>query len=71
MTDFARFAGEQVTIHALRTIDGRSRFTGQLIGLQDDDVVVEFDGQEHRVPFDAIERARLKADFGEVGGRNG
>jgi len=69
--DFVRFAGEQVTIHVLRTIDGRSRFTGQLIGLQGDDVVVVYEGQEHRVPFDAIERARLKADFGEVGGRNG
>jgi ribosome maturation factor RimP len=69
--DFTRFAGERVAIHMLRTIDGRSRLTGQLIGVEGDDVVVEFEGQEHRVPFDAIERARLKADFGEAGGRNG
>lgn len=68
--DFERFAGKQVTVQTRRPIEGRSRFTGDLVGVQGDDVVVRSDTQEHRVPFESIERARLKADFGEAGGRN-
>lgn len=69
-TDFTRFAGERITLQTARPVEGRSRFTGRLVGVEGDDVVIEQDEQEHRVPFTAIERARLKADFGEAGGRN-
>mgnify|MGYP001084836565 CR=1 FL=1 len=69
-SDFTRFAGERVTLQTTRPVEGRSRFTGRLVGVDGDDVVIEQDEQEHRVPFAQIERARLKADFGEAGGRN-
>jgi len=39
--------------------------------MHDDDVVLVVDGQEIRVPFDSIERARLKADFGTAVERDG
>jgi ribosome maturation factor RimP len=64
--DFARFAGERVSFQTSAPIDGRSKFTGVLGGLDGDDVIVTIDGQEHRVPFSTIERARLKADFGQA-----
>jgi len=69
--DFERFAGENVNVQLLKPLEGRSRFTGRLVALHDDAVIVEIDGQEHRVPLASIERARLKADFGEVGERSG
>lgn len=69
-SDFTRFAGERVTLQTAQPIKGRSRFTGRLMGIDGDDVLVTQDEQEQRVPFAQIERARLKADFGEAGGRN-
>ncbi|MBN1192566.1 MAG: ribosome maturation factor RimP [Coriobacteriia bacterium] len=68
--DFERFAGKHAVVHTVRPLDGRSRFSGELAGLQGDDVVMSVDGQEHRMPFDAIERARLKADFSDAGERD-
>lgn len=61
---FERFSDNDAVIQTAEPIDGRSRFTGQLTGIHDNDVVVVIDGQETRIPFDVIERARLKADFG-------
>lgn len=69
-SDFSRFVGERVSMQTTRPVEGRSRFAGRLLGVEGDNVVVETEDQEHRVPFALIERARLKADFGEAGGRN-
>jgi len=68
---FERFAGHDVVVHTRQPIEGRARFTGRLERLDGDDVVLVNDALEMRVPFDAIERARLKADFGMAGERDG
>jgi len=65
-SDFERFTGQRVVVHTTSKIDGRSKFTGELVGVQADELVLDVEGQEHRVPFEAIERARLKADFGQA-----
>lgn len=64
--DFSRFAGERVTVQTASPVEGRSKFTGVLVGLEGDDVVLEIEGQRSCVPFEKIERARLKADFGQA-----
>lgn len=69
--DFVRFAGQRVVVHTSKPVDGRSKFTGELVGLEGDDVVITVEEEEHRVPLESIERARLKADFGEAGERSG
>jgi ribosome maturation factor RimP len=63
--DFERFAGRRAALHTSRPLDGRSRFTGELAGIDRDDVVIVTDGQKLRVPLGVIERARLKAEFDE------
>jgi ribosome maturation factor RimP len=68
---FERFTGEKVSVQTHRPIDGRSRFTGTLVGFDGDEVVIQADDGELRVPFDGIERARLKADFGTATERDG
>jgi len=68
---FERFAGSEALVQTGKPVDGRARFTGQLVGMQGDDVVLLIDGQEIHVPFEAIERARLKADFGTAVERDG
>lgn len=65
--DYERFSGRQVTVHARTPLEGRSRFSGELRGLDGDDVVVATREGEYRVPFDSIERARLKAELDDAG----
>jgi ribosome maturation factor RimP len=68
---FERFAGRRAVLHTSTPIDGRSRLTGTIEGLDGDDVILQVDGTEYRVRFESIERARLKTDFAGVGERSG
>ncbi|HKJ07925.1 MAG TPA: ribosome maturation factor RimP [Gammaproteobacteria bacterium] len=60
--DFERFAGQQVRIRLGMPLDGRRKFKGVLHGLRGDDVVIEEDGQQFRLPLERIEHARLVPD---------
>jgi len=58
-SDFQRFSGQQVKIKLARPLDGRKNFTGFLKGLQEDDVVIEMDGQDIHLSLASIDQARL------------
>ena len=60
--DFERFAGQQVRIRLGMPLDGRRKFKGVLHGLRGDDVVIEEDGRQFRLPLERIEHARLVPD---------
>lgn len=64
--DFTRFAGQLSTVHTLEKFDDRTKFTGRIVGIYGDDIVLDIEGQERRIPFGSVERARLKADFGQA-----
>ena len=58
---FARFAGETVPVKTTGPIDGRSSFTGELLGFEDGCVMVAADGAgTFRIPYDNIKKARVK-----------
>jgi ribosome maturation factor RimP len=58
--DFERFAGHRVTIRNRVAIDGRRKFTGVLLGLEQDDVVIRIDDDtEILLPLDQVDQARL------------
>ena len=62
---FARFAGEDAVLKTV-PINGRSRFTGVLGGVEDGSVLVNLeDGTQVSIPLDAIKRAHTvgKVDF--------
>ena len=69
-SDFARFAGETVSMKVLRG-DKRAGVKGVLVGLEGDDVIVEADGERVCVPYETIQKARLKGvvDFGQGRGQ--
>jgi ribosome maturation factor RimP len=58
--DFGRFAGETATIKAKTEGRGRSAWTGTLVGLEGDDVVLEVEGERVAIPFGSVQKARLK-----------
>jgi ribosome maturation factor RimP len=43
-------------------IEGRRRFVGVLKSVVDDTIVMEVDGKAHSLPFDRIQRARLRPE---------
>ena len=58
--DYRRFAGREASIRLKLPVDGRRRFDGRLVGVEDDVVVLEVDGQRQRLAFADIDRARLR-----------
>ncbi len=57
---YQRFVGETVTIKTASPGPGRSAWTGILVGIDDNDVVIDVGGEHVRVPFDSVQKARLK-----------
>jgi ribosome maturation factor RimP len=60
---YRRFAGRMAKLQTQLPVDGRRRFSGQLKGLDQDDVLMDVDGRLFRLPLAQIERARLVPEF--------
>jgi ribosome maturation factor RimP len=56
---FQRFTGEVVKVKMRFPIQGRRRFRGRLVSSDDSNIVVEIDGETHRLPLAIIDTARL------------
>lgn len=57
---YARFAGETVTIKSKPEPGSRTAWTGTLLGMEGDDVVIDVSGERELIPFDSVQKARLK-----------
>lgn len=60
---YVDFSGEQVVVKLNTPQQGRRKFTGQLLGCENDEVVVEVDGIEHRLMLSNIEKATIVPNF--------
>lgn len=60
--DFERFAGERVRLVTTAT-EGRRKFTGTLMGLTDDVVSLDCDGEQVSIAFDTIKTCKIKPSF--------
>lgn len=60
--DFERFAGSTVAL-SLVPGEGRRRYTGTLLGIEDGTVSLEVDGARVDVPFDDVRKCTIKPDF--------
>ena len=56
---FQRFTGETLKVHMRLPIAGRKRFRGTLVSSDDENIVVEVDGESHTLPMATIDTARL------------
>lgn len=59
-SDFERFAGETVTVKAKPSSGKRSAWTGTLLGMKDDLVALEVNGENVDIPLESVLKARLK-----------
>ena len=60
--DYARFAGREASVKLKLPVDGRRRFEGRLVGVEDGQIVLEVEGHRRQLAFDDIDRARLVPD---------
>ena len=60
---FERFRGEKVVVKTASPIEGRSTFTGKLLGMNGDDVEVDCDGVRCSIPLSAVKKANVKGTF--------
>jgi len=62
--DFEKFTGAIVKIKlSMPTIEGQRNFTGKLLGIKDNDVLLEVDGETISLPLGGIDKARLVPQF--------
>ena len=59
---FERFVGERIFAELKLPIDGRRRYVGVLKSIADDTIIVEVDGKAHSLPFERIQKARLRPE---------
>lgn len=64
--DFVRFAGSDVTLSTTAT-EGRRKFTGALLGVEDGSVALEVDGERVLIPLDQVKKCNIKPDFSAQG----
>ncbi len=69
--DFDRFSGQTAAVKA-KPQGGRSAWTGTIVGTDGTDVVLDVDGERVSIPFETIQKARLKGvvDFGKGKGQS-
>jgi ribosome maturation factor RimP len=61
--DFARFSGETVKVKLRIPEDGKRKYTGVLLGLENGRVRLNVDGEEVSVALDNLDKARLVPRF--------
>ncbi len=67
-SDYQRFAGRPVRLVLKAPREGRRRFGGRLLGMENETLQVELeDGQVIRLDYREIEKANLVVEFGGAG----
>ena len=59
LADFNRFAGFEARIETAESLQGRKRFRGLLLGVQNEMVHIRTEDGERALPFSGIARAKL------------
>ena len=57
--DFERFAGVEAKSEVTVPVDGRKRWRGQVLGVENGNVQISRDEGSHSVPFETIKKAKL------------
>lgn len=61
--DFTRFAGQMVNVKLRVPMDKRKKFSGRLLGLEDNKVSLDVDGTVILLDWNNLDSVRLKPEF--------
>mgnify|MGYP003994733801 FL=1 len=59
LKDFERYAGFEALVDMNFLVEGRKKFKGKLLGIQDDKVAIRMKEETFELPFGEIRRAKL------------
>ena len=60
---FKQFIGKQIAVKLYAPLEKRRKLAGELLQVNDEQIVLNDEGQDYTVPFSAITKAHLVADF--------
>ncbi|WP_372613600.1 ribosome maturation factor RimP [Halomonas sp.] len=60
---FQRFQGHLIDLKLRQPFEGKRKFRGVLAGVEEDDVLLQMDGEEYCFPIDGIDQARVVPQF--------
>ena len=66
---YARYVGETVNVRLRMARDGRRRFKGKIVKVENEDVLLEVEGKEVLLPVDAIDKANIVPNFDSITSR--
>jgi len=61
--DFVRFRGSLVTVHTTTQFQGFKKFSGSLVGIINDEIVLEYNDERVAIPRTLVKKAHLALDF--------
>ncbi len=61
--DFTRFAGQMVNVKLRVPMDNRKKYSGRLLGLEDNKVSLDVDGTVILLDWNNLDSVRLKPEF--------
>lgn len=59
LEQYTDYVGSQINVRLRIAFDGRKKFSGLLKGVEDDEIVLEADGEEYLLPFELIDKANV------------
>ena len=59
LSHYKAYAGNQIRISLRQLVDGRRRFSGLLVGVEGDRVIVRIKDEDHSFAFSSIDRGQL------------
>lgn len=62
-SDFVRFTGRRVHLKLRVPVEGRKNYLGVLRGLDQGQLLIEFEGAEQKIALTNIDKARLSPEF--------
>lgn len=61
--DFQRFQGKLITIKTNKLFKGYQEFSGYLIGLENEEIILEYEGKRMAIPRSVVKKAHLSIEF--------
>jgi ribosome maturation factor RimP len=63
LAQYQRLAGQKVLVKLSQKFEDRKKLTGVIVGVENDEVILQVDDEEYVLPFELIEKANMIPAF--------